>query len=301
MTAEPAEVVLADGRILEIVLEGDPEGILLVFHTGSPGAAVPFAAFDRAAAERGIRLATYSRPGYGGSTRREGRSIADCAADVAAIADSLERARFLTIGWSGGGPHALACAALLPRRVVAAATIAGVAPYDADGLVWTAGMGEINQVEYPLAASDPDAHLEWMRPVADGLAVVTPEAIVDELRSLISAVDEASLTGELGDVLAASFRSAFRAGLWGWRDDDLAFVAPWGFDLGSVSVPVSIWQGRQDLMVPFAHGEWLAAHVPTARPHLRLEHGHLSLAVGAIGEILDDLLGNAGSLTGTRD
>ncbi len=287
-------VALADGRTLRAWSEGDPDGVLLVLHHGSPGAAVPFPTFDRAAAERGIRLVTYSRPGFGGSSRHEGRRVADCAADVAALADHLGAERFLTVGWSGGGPHALACAARLPERVMAAATIAGVAPYDAEGLDWTEGMGEDNRVEYPLAATDPDAHLEWLRPMAETLAAVTPEAIVGTLRSVISDVDEAWLTGELGRVMAASFREAFRDGLWGWRDDDLAFVAPWGFDLGAIRAPVTVWQGDHDLMVPPAHGRWLVEHVPTARSGLRPEHGHLSLAIGSVGEILDDLLGAAG-------
>jgi pimeloyl-ACP methyl ester carboxylesterase len=293
VSAERLTIELGDGRTLEAISEGDPDGTLLVFHHGSPGAAVPFAAFDEAAAERGIRLVTYSRPGFGSSTRHEGRTIASCAADVAALADHLGAGRFVTVGWSGGGPHALACAALLPDRVVAAATIAGVAPYDAEGLDWTAGMGEDNRVEYPLAANDPDAHLAWIERFAEGLATVTPDAIVSELRSLVSAVDEDCVTGEFAEMLAASFRAAFRNGIWGWRDDDLAFVAPWGFDLASVAVPVSIWQGRHDLMVPFAHGEWLAGHVAGATAHLRPEHGHLSLAVGSIGEVLDDLLERA--------
>jgi len=156
-------------------------------------------------------------------------------------------------------------------------------------------MGEDNQLEYPLAATDPEAHLEWMLPQAEAMATITPDGIVAELRSLVSEVDEASLTGEFADVLASSFRAAFRNGPWGWRDDDLAFVATWGFDLASIAVPVSVWQGRHDLMVPFAHGEWLAAHVSGATAHLRPEHGHLSLVAGAIGEILDDLLASAGA------
>jgi pimeloyl-ACP methyl ester carboxylesterase len=293
VSASSLTIPLEDGRTLEALSEGDPDGTLLIFHHGSPGAAVPFSSFDDAAAERGIRLVTYSRPGFGSSTRDEGRTIASCAADVAAIADHLGADRFVTVGWSGGGPHALACAALLPGRVAAAATIAGVAPYDAEGLDWTAGMGEENRIEYPLAATDPRAHLEWMQGTAEGLAKVTPDAIVAELRSLVSAVDEDCVTGEFAEMLAASFHAAFRHGIWGWRDDDLAFVAPWGFDLTSVAVPVSIWQGRHDLMVPFAHGEWLASHVAGATAHLRPEHGHLSLAVGAIGDVLDDLLERA--------
>jgi len=287
-------IQLADGRTLEAVDEGDPDGTVVVFHHGSPGAAVPFEPFDRAAAERGIRLVTISRAGFGDSSRDEGRSVASAAGDAAPRADHLGAERVLTMGWSGGGPHALACAALLPDRVQAAATIAGVAPYDAQGLDWTAGMGEDNQIEYPLAARDPDELLRWMQPQAEALAVVEPDAIVAELRTVISEVDEAEVDGAFGELLAASFRRAFANGPWGWYDDDLAFVRPWGFELSSIGVPVSVWQGQQDLMVPFAHGQWLIEHVPTARSRLRPEHGHLSLAVGSIGEILDDLLEAAG-------
>jgi pimeloyl-ACP methyl ester carboxylesterase len=286
---------LPDGRDFEVVLQGAEAGTLLIFHHGSPGAATPFDAFDRAAADRGIVLALPSRAGFGGSSRQPERTVASAAADAAALADHLGHERFLTAGWSGGGPHALACAALLPERVLAAATIAGVAPYDAEGLDWTAGMGEDNQVEYPTAARDPDELYSWMQPHVGAMATIRAEDIVTELRSLISGVDEAQLSGDFAEMLADNYRRAFRDGPWGWYDDDLAFVAPWGFDLGSINVPVSIWQGREDLMVPFAHGEWLLAHVPGARSRLRPEHGHLSLAVGGIGEIFDDLL-EAGGL-----
>jgi pimeloyl-ACP methyl ester carboxylesterase len=283
-------VPLPDGRTLEAVSEGDEGGTLLIFHHGSPGAAVPFEPFDRAAADRGIRLVTMSRAGFGGSSRQPGRTVASAAADAAALADHLEVRRFLTVGWSGGGPHALACAALLPERVSAAGTIAGVAPFDGEGLDWFGGMGKDNRAEYGIAARDPDELVRWMRPHATALADVTPEGIVEGLRTLISDVDEASLKGPIGRLLAESYHRAFAEGPWGWYDDDLAFVRSWGFDLSAIRVPVSIWQGRHDLMVPLAHGEWLVAHVPNARSRLRPEHGHLSLVIGATGEILDDLL-----------
>ena len=295
MSLTSLSVELPDGRALAAVEEGDPAGTLLVFHHGSPGAAVPFAPFDAAAAERGIRLVGYSRPGYGGSSRHEGRRVVDAAADAAALADHLGAERFLTAGWSGGGPHALACAALLPERVLSCATIAGVAPWDAQALDWIAGMGETNQIEYPQAARDPDEHLRWMQPQREWLAAADTELVLTEIGSVISEVDEASLDGDLGEMLAASFREAARNGIWGWYDDDIAYTRPWGFELPSIRVPVSIWQGGQDLMVPFAHGEWLASHVPGARAHLYPEHGHLSLAVSSFGLILDDLLGSAGS------
>jgi pimeloyl-ACP methyl ester carboxylesterase len=288
-------VALPDGRTLEAVEEGVDHGTLLIFHHGSPGAAVPYEPFDRAAAERGIRLVTMSRAGFGGSSRQPGRSVSDAAADAEALADHLGVEGFLTAGWSGGGPHALACAALLPERVRAAATIAGVAPYDAEDLDWTAGMGTDNQIEYPTAARDPDELLRWMEPHVRDLRVVEPGKIVADLRSIISEVDEGALDGPFGAFLAESFHRAFVEGPWGWYDDDLAFVRSWGFDVDAIRVPVSIWQGRHDLMVPFSHGEWLVAHVPTARSRLRPDHGHLSLAVGSTGEIFDDLLEAVGT------
>ena len=294
MSPDLGSVRTADGRDLETLIEGADDGLLLVFHHGSPGAVAPFEGLDVAARELGIRVVSYSRPGYGGSSRHEGRSVADCAPDVAAIADHLGVERFVTAGWSGGGPHALATAALLPDRTLAVSTIAGVAPWDADGLDWTAGMGKDNQIEYTTAARDPEELLRWMQPQIEAMRDITPAEIVSAMRSLISGVDEQAVNDALGELLAAEFRSAFREGPWGWYDDDLAYTRPWGFELDAVGVPVAIWQGAQDLMVPFAHGEWLAAHLPTAEPRLRPEHGHLSLAVGSLGEILEDLVALAG-------
>jgi pimeloyl-ACP methyl ester carboxylesterase len=293
MTERWESIRLPDGRTLEAVIQGADEGTLLIFHHGSPGSAQPFVPFDRAAAERHVVIAFPSRAGFGGSSRQEGRMVASAAADAAALADHLGHERFLTAGWSGGGPHALACAALMPDRVLAAATIAGVAPYEADGLDWTAGMGEDNRIEYPLAARDPEALLQWMEPHVEAMARIEPHEIIEEFASLISQVDAGELTGEFGEVFAASLRSAFRNGPWGWYDDDLAFVGHWEFDLEEIRVPVTIWQGAQDLMVPFAHGRWLAANIPGARAELRPEHGHLSLAVGSFGDVLDDLLRDA--------
>jgi pimeloyl-ACP methyl ester carboxylesterase len=158
-----------------------------------------------------------------------------------------------------------------------------------------AGMGEDNRVEYPTAARDPDELLRFMEPHVEVLSAATPAGIVADLRSLISEVDEAVITEEVGELVAASFHRAFVQGPWGWYDDDLAFVRSWGFDVASIRAPVSVWQGRHDLMVPFAHGEWLSEHLPTARPRLRPEHGHFSLVVGSFGEIVDDLLEAAAS------
>ena len=277
-----------DGRDLEVCVEGAEDGMLLVFHHGSPGAAVPYPTLDRAAAERGVRLVTISRAGFGGSSRLPGRSVADAAADSAVVADAFAAERFVVAGASGGGPHSLGTAARFPDRVLAAATIAGVGPWDGAGLDWLAGMGEENVVEYSSAVRDPQGHLAWIEREVAALEDIRAQDIVDALRSLISEVDADALDGELGEVIAASFHSAFRNGPWGWYDDDLAFTKAWGFDLSSIRVPVAIWQGAQDLMVPFAHGEWLAAHVPGARADMFEDEGHLSL-VGRLDDILADL------------
>jgi pimeloyl-ACP methyl ester carboxylesterase len=283
-------VDLGDGRSLDVALAGPADGSVVVLHHGTPASGRPIAPFVEAASARGIRLVSYSRPGYAGSSRLEGRSIADCVADVVAIVDHLGVDRFATMGWSGGGPHTLACAALLPERVTACATVAGVGPWGAEGLDFLEGMAPENHEEFGAALESVDALRTYLEPEAAQLADVTGADVAASLGGLVSDVDKAAATGEFAEYLAATFHDAVRDGIWGWFDDDIAFTRPWGFDLSVIRVPVWVWQGAQDLMVPFAHGEWLAGRIPDSRPMLRPEHGHLSLAVTAFGEILDDLM-----------
>jgi|SRR5947209_8952087 len=289
--SERITISAPDGRALEVELTGPPAGEVVLFHTGTPSGGTMLSEHVAAGAERGLRHITYARPGYAGSDRLAGRSVADCAGDVVAIADAFGVERFYTVGWSGGGPHALACAALLPGRVVAAASLAGVAPREADGLDWVDGMGEENIAELDAADAGEEALESWMEENAPGLAAVQADALQADLGDLLSPVDRASLTGGFADHLASEFRRALLNGYWGWFDDDLAFARGWGFDLGAIGCPVSIWQGGEDRFVPFGHGEWLARAVPAARSRLRPDQGHLSLTIGAYGELLDDLTG----------
>ena len=284
-----------DGRRLEVLTAGPLDGLPLVFHNGTPGGLVAFPAMVDAAAERGLRTVMYARPGYGGSTGQPGRRIADAAADVAAVLDGLGARQFVTVGWSGGGPHALACAALLPGRCLAAASLAGVAPAQAAGLDWTAGMGPENVAEFAAARQGEARLTAFLEEASAGLGQVTGQEVADELGGLISAADRSVVTAEFADYLAGSFRSALRAGIAGWRDDDLAFVGDWGFPVDQAgAVPVAIWQGDEDRMVPFGHGAWLAAHIPGARAHLASGEGHLTLPARSFGVVLDDLLDLAG-------
>ncbi|HEV8089875.1 MAG TPA: alpha/beta hydrolase [Actinomycetota bacterium] len=277
------------GRRLD-VLVAEGTGTPLVFHHGTPMSKVQFAPWAGVAAAAGLRLVTYSRPGYGSSERDAGRTVADSADDVEAILDALEADRCVTAGWSGGGPHALATGARLPSRTAAVATIAGVGEYGHDDLDFLAGMGELNVEEFGNAvARRDDALRSFMEGYVEDTDGQDVDALIEELASLLPPVDVAELTGTFGRFMVDSQAEAFRTGIWGWFDDDIAFTVPWGFDLAAMTVPVTIWQGAQDLMVPLAHGNWLATHVAGARHEDRPEHGHLSLAIAAFDQIVGDL------------
>ena len=280
---------LPDGRTLDVRVSGPEDGVPLLFHHGTPGAGTPFRAFERAAHAHGLRYVSYSRAGYGASSRRAGRTVADVADDMVAVLDHLGAERCVSAGWSGGGPHALATAAALPDRVAGATVIAGVAPYDAEGLDFLAGMGEQNVDEFGRAVAGEDDLRPRLAAEAEELRGADVSGIIAGMSTLLPEVDRAVLTDEFGEDLQANFAEAVRHGVDGWVDDDLAFVAPWGFDLGELAVPAFLWQGELDLMVPFEHGRWLARHVPGVVVHLEPGQGHLSLGVGRVGEILGEL------------
>jgi pimeloyl-ACP methyl ester carboxylesterase len=286
---DPSEYVrLPDGRRLDFRVSGPDGGLPLVFHHGTPGAMTPLRALERAAHARGLRLVTASRPGYGDSSRQPGRRVVDVAADTEAVLAAIQADRCLVAGWSGGGPHSLACGARL-GAAAAVLVIAGVAPYDAEGLDWMSGMGGENVVEFSAALQGEEVLRSYLRQEGEQLREITAADIVSSLETVLPDVDRAVLTGEFGEDMAASFREAVRTGVDGWLDDDLAFANTWGFSLDEISVPMMIWQGTADLMVPFSHGQWLAARLPAARAHLEDGEGHLSVGLGALDRMLDEL------------
>lgn len=281
-----------DGRDLD-VLDTGGEGLPVLYHSGTPCGPVPFAPTVKAARSVGLRWVSYARPGYAGSTPHPGRTVADAASDTATVLDALGLQEFLTYGWSGGGPHALACAALLPDRCRGVALVASVAPWDAEGLDFLAGMGSDNLEEFGLAVAGRGALEPFLAEAAAGMSDVSAADVAASLGGLVPQVDVEALTGEVAEWAAASFRSAVSHGPHGWVDDDLAFVRPWGFSVSDVSVPTAVWQGGQDLMVPLDHGRWLGSHLPGARPHLLPDHGHISLMRTVLSDVLADLARHA--------
>jgi len=273
---------------------GPEDGFPLVIHEGTPVGLDVFPQTVRTARARGLKVVMIARPGYEASTPRPARKVGDVTDDVAAALDEIGADTFVTYGVSGGGPHALACAAKLPGRCLAAASVAGVAPYQAEGLDFLAGMGPENVTEFGAALKGITPLTEYLNREAAQLGNLTPDAVAAALGGLVSGVDKAALTGEYAAHVAKGLGDAVRNGIAGWRDDDLAFTMNWGFDLAKIETPVAVWQGDQDRMVPYAHGEWLASAIPGARVHLKPGEGHLSLQVTALGDVLDDLLDLAG-------
>jgi len=256
----------SDGRTLHVydaATEDAGTRLAVFWHHGTPNLGPPPEPLLPAAAERGIRWVSYDRPGYGGSTPHPGRDLASAAADVSSIADAFGIGRFAVMGHSGGAAHALACAALLPERVLAAVCASSLAPYHADGLDWFAGMGAAGAAQ--------------LRAATRGRAALEQHLASTEFDpELFTPADHAALAGAWS-WLGAIAEQAEAGGLGGMVDDDLAYVAPWGFDPRQARPPVLFLHGGQDRMVPSSHGEWLARRTRSAELWLRPDDGHVSV------------------------
>ena len=274
----------ADGRVLAVEEAGDPAGRPVLVHGGTPNSRHLYSPHASDAAERGLRLISYDRPGYGESSPQPGRTVADCAADVRAICGELGIDRLATWGISGGGPHVLACAALLPDLVCAVASLASLAPFDADGLDYFAGMGQENVDDTRLfLADEAEARAKTEKDREEFLAA-GPDDIATGMATLLTPTDAAVLTGELAKFLTSSMQDGLAPGAQGWWEDT-CMILPWGFDLADISVPVLLLHGKHDMFVPFGHGEWLAAHIPSVEARLSEDDGHLTLFQYRVPEV----------------
>ena len=274
-TVIESSAVLPDGRTLHYYDTGAGEGadLAVVWFHGSPNVGEPPEPLFAAAAERGIRFVSYDRPGYAASTERPGRDIASAAQDVAAVADALGIRRFAVLGHSGGGAHALACAALMPDRVIAAVDVAGTAPYGGEGLDFFAGINRNGEAELRAAVLGREE-----------LAACLESSEFDP--EMFTPGDHAALEGSWAWLISV-VEKAIAGGMTGMIDDDLACVRPWGFDPAAIEVPVLICHGEADRVVPVSHSRWLAARIPSAQLRAYPGDGHITVLDSAAVAALD--------------
>ena len=279
------DVTLRDGRTLHVYDEGDPHGVAVVVHHGTPSSGRLYGAHAEDARARGIRLIGYDRPGYGASSAQPGRSIGDAAADVAELLDAFDVERFATWGHSGGGPHALACAALLPDRCVAAAALACPGPYGADGLDFLEGMGELNTQSFDAVLAGPEALEPALLQLQGEMFSAGPDGLRRGMLTVLSPLDQEAFTPEVGEWIYSVMAEGAGERIEGWRDDNLAVVKAWGFEPAAIRVPVLLLHGVQDLMAPPGHGRWLAARIPGVEAEISDAEGHITLLTTRIPEV----------------
>lgn len=253
---------------------------------GTPGSRLGVRPAERDLRRLGVCLITYDRPGYGLSDPKHGRTVADAAADVELIADHYGYDRFLVLGRSGGGPHALACAALLPSRVGAVASLLTLAPFDAEGLDWFDGMNEANRAEYGAALRGRSRLAGRIYP--DVVAIrENPGYLVDRLLTEAPTADQPLLRDpEYRQALIENFAEAVGDCLDGWVSDALAFIRPWRFEPAWISMPTLLWHGRDDMYSPVGHARWLAEHIPGAELRLADGTGHFDVMAAQLDAIV---------------
>ncbi|WP_214108192.1 alpha/beta fold hydrolase [Acrocarpospora catenulata] len=287
-------VKAAEDRLLSYEERGVPTGDPVFLLHGTPGSRLGPRPRSGLLYRLGVRLITYDRPGYGQSDSHIGRRVADCAEDVQVIADTLGLKKFAVVGRSGGGPHALACAALLGDRVTRAAALVSLAPRDAEGLEWFAGMTESNIAEYTAALQGRTHLIERLRATADEIKA-NPVRLIASLYSELPKPDRrvVSDTG-IRRMLEENYAEALRRSADGWADDAVAFARPWGFDPADITVPVLLWHGAEDVFSPISHSLWLADRIPTASLTLKTGVAHFG-ALDALPKILPWLTGRSQS------
>jgi pimeloyl-ACP methyl ester carboxylesterase len=266
----------ADGRTLAVAEWGDPDGLPFISIHGTPGGRIGWWTDPTIYRRYGLRRITFDRAGYGESTRQPGRRVVDVVPDVERIAEALGIGRFAVSGGSGGGPHALALAALLPDRVIRCNAAVSVAPYGVDDLDWLAGQTEGNVIEFKAALEGEDA----ARRLCTELRATSLERLAEDRLDWMGDTYELSEADQEQERrhyarMRAHIVNGLAPGADGWVDDLIAFTTPWGFDVADIRVPILLTYGRADVLVPAAHGDWLAAHIPGAIAWVDEDAGHL--------------------------
>ncbi len=284
MAYREEQIQTSDGRTLEVATVGSPSGATVYFHHGTPGTTRTVKSLEGLLEYGDFYLVTASRPGYGQSSRRADRSIASVIDDVSSALAHVGRDEYVALGWSGGGPHALASAAL-DEHCRAAVTLASVAPADVD-FDWTEGMGPENVEEFDLAKEGGPAYEEYMAATGEILGDATTDNIIELIGGLLSQPDRDALADDHArELFVEATHHAFVNGWRGYFDDNVAMMSPWGFDVGDVAIPVHFFYGDEDLMVPPPHGQWLSTHVPGATTSHHPKDGHISIFANHLGDV----------------
>lgn len=282
-----SQFVLNDGRALDLVDNHHQSEVAVLFHHGTPGDATAWSDWVDGFADKAMRAFAVSRPGYSVSDRHAGRRVVDVQSDLSQILDAFGIRRFVSVGWSGGGPHALAMS--IDTRCAGVITLAGVAKYGEADLDFLAGMGLENHEEFGEALKGEVPLRSWMDANAVGMQHVSGEGLREAFGGLIGDADKEVLAGSFAEDMAAQMRRALAHGFDGWIDDDLAFVKDWGFDLSHIAIPVQLWQGDDDFMVPHSHSRWLGLKIPGAQAKFTPGEGHISLGVKHRHEIVTQM------------
>jgi len=282
-----------DGRTLAFVQRGAEDGVPVIVCHGTPGSRRSRHPDPEMYRRHGVRMVAYDRPGYGASDPNIGRSVADAASNIEAIADELGLDRFAVVGGSGGAPHALACGALLEERVLRVGALVTPAPSDTDDFDFYEGLAEVNVREFGAAIQGREAIEAFIQPYVDQLRT-DPDAVIEEIVSELPEVDREIASREgFRSIMRESFAEAARQGVRGWADDDLAFAKSWGFEPEDVHAEVRLWQGELDVLAPRTHGEYVASRLPNARFELLEGGGHFLDEQWAV--VLDWLAAGAGA------
>jgi pimeloyl-ACP methyl ester carboxylesterase len=275
----------ADGRRITTQMYGDPDGKPVFLLHGTPGSRIGPHPRSAVLHRLGVRLIAFDRPGYGESDRLEGRRVADVAEDVQTIAEAYGLRKFAVVGRSGGGPHALACAALLSERTTKAAVLVSLAPRSADGLDWLEGMARSNVLEFTAASNGYAGIAAHTKAVADAIRA-DPTSLIASIQAELPDQDKRVVADRgIRSMLVETFTEAMRTSDYGWIDDALAFCSPWGFDPASVTIPVLLWHGANDVFSPASHARWLADRIPNATVIVQAGAAHF----GAL-DVLPDIL-----------